>query len=92
MGSFISASSSLNPTLRTQNNRSILMRVCWTSIGMLGVSVSRVCSPPFLLYFPSSTFLTGITTDNILITETGYENLTTTAKEVEDMYKLINGS
>ncbi|KAH0608394.1 uncharacterized protein H6S33_001528 [Morchella sextelata] len=28
--------------------------------------------------------------DNILITETGNENLTTTVKEVEDMYKLIN--
>lgn len=59
---------------------------------MLGVSVSRVYSPPqFLSYFPSFSVLTGTTADNILITENGYENLTTTAKEVEDMYKLING-
>lgn len=60
---------------------------------MLGVSVSRVYSPPqFLSCFPSFSVLTGTTADNILITENGYENLTTTAKEVEDMYKLINGS
>lgn len=51
-----------------------------------GVRIEGIpsCSP--------SAFLTNFTADNILITEGGYENLTTTAKEVEDMYRLINGS
>lgn len=30
--------------------------------------------------------------DNILITKTGYENLTTAVKDVDEMEKLINGS
>jgi len=29
-------------------------------------------------------------TDNILITESGYENLTTAVKEVDEMEKIIN--
>jgi Xaa-Pro dipeptidase len=30
--------------------------------------------------------------DNILVTENGYENLTTAVKEVAEMEKIINGS
>jgi hypothetical protein len=29
--------------------------------------------------------------DNILITKSGFENLTTAVKDVDEMYKLING-
>lgn len=52
-----------------------------------GVRIEGIFSCPI-----PSAFLTDSAADNILITESGYENLTTTAKEVEDMYKLINGS
>lgn len=62
---------------------------------MLAVSVLKVCFTISLLFSDIQRLrLTNclIVTDNILITENGYENLTTTVKEVDDMCGLVNGS
>lgn len=34
----------------------------------------------------------GMMVDNVLVTKSGYENLTTAVKDVEEMERIINGS
>jgi len=45
-----------------------------------------------VLVFGEYRLANGIMVDNVLVTKSGYENLTTAVKDVEEMERIINGS
>jgi len=63
------------------------MLLCWRSTGMLGVFGKSL-----LAECVKSPLTINSIEDNIVITKTGSENLTTVVKEVEAMERIINSS
>jgi Xaa-Pro dipeptidase len=84
---FTSAALSLSRTSKTRLKLPI-------SIPKFSISIGKWAESALKVGFPVSSLIAVLTSriDNILITKSGYDNLTTAVKDVAQMEKIINGS